>query len=103
MGRAGRKFKGFMGRVGKGLKPGWSKLTKFVNGASDTYDRAKQYVSDHQADIDKAKDLARKYGGKYGGKTADAIEKGESAYKKGTAYVDKQRDRAREIAHAVKS
>ena len=103
MGRAGRKFKGFMGRVGKGLKTGWRKFTKFVKGASDTYDRAKQYVSDHQADIDKAKDIARKYGGKYGGKAADAAEKAEGAYKKGTAYIDKQRDRAREIAHAVKS
>ena len=103
MGRAGRKFKGFFGRVGKGIKTGWRKVTKFLKGASETYDRAKQYVSDHEADINKAKDLARKYGGKYGGKAADAVEKGESAYKKGTAYVDKQRDRAREIAHAVKS
>ena len=103
MGRVGRKFKSFFGRVGKGIKTGWRKVTKFVRGASDTYDKAKQYVSDHQDTIDKAKDMARKYGGKYGGKAADAVEKGESAYKKGTAYIDKQRDKAREIAHAVKS
>ena len=103
MGRVGRKFKAAMGRVGKGIKTGWHKFVKFVKGASDTYDRAKQYVSDHQADIDKAKDIARKYGGKYGGKAADAVEKGERAYKKGTDYVDKQRDKAREIARAVKS
>ena len=103
MGRVGRKFKAAMGRVGKGIKTGWHKLTRFIKGANETYEKAKQYVSDHQADINKAKDLARKYGGKYGGKAADAVEKGEAAYKKGTAYVDKQRDKAREIAHAVKS
>ena len=103
MGRAGHKIKRAFGRIGKGIKTGWRKFTKFVKGASDTYDRAKQYVSDHQADIDKAKDLARKYGGRGGGKAADLVEKGEAAYKKGTAYVDKQRDRAREIARAVKS
>ena len=57
MGRVGRKFKAAMGRVGKGIKTGWHKFVKFVKGASDTYDRAKQYVSDHQADIDKAKDM----------------------------------------------
>ena len=98
-----QKLKTAGGRIGKGLKRGWRKFVKFVKGANETYDKAKQYVSDHQGDIDKAKEIARKYGGKYGGKTADAVEKAEGAYRKGTAYIDKKRDQVREVAHAVKN
>ena len=97
------KAKVFLGRVRKDVKTGWHKFTRFIKGASDTYDKAKQYVADHQADIEKAKQIAREHGGKYGGKAADLADKAQGAYKKGTAYVDKQRDKAREIARAVKN
>ena len=97
------KAKVFFGRVGKGIKTGWRKLTRFVRGANEKYEQAKKFVSDHEADIQKAKQIAREHGGKFGGKVADYADKAESAYKKGTAYVDKQRDNARAIATKIKS
>ena len=103
MGRVGRKFKAAMGRIGKGIKTGWHKAVRFIKGANEKYEQAKKFISDHQADIDKAKQIAREHGGKFGGKVADYADKAESAYKKGTAYVDKQRDNARAIANKLKS
>ena len=97
------KAKVFFGRVGKGIKTGWRKFTKFVRGANEKYEQAKKFVSDHEADIQKAKQIAREHGGKFGGKVADYADKAESAYRKGTAYVDKQRDNARAIATKIKS
>ena len=92
-----------MGRIGKGIKTGWHKAVRFIKGANEKYEQAKKFISDHQADIDKAKQIAREHGGKYGGKAADLAEKAEGAYKKGTAYIDKQRDNARAIANKLKS
>ena len=97
------KAKVFFGRVGKGIKTGWGRLKRFVSGANEKYEQAKKFISDHQADIDKAKQIAREHGGKFGGKVADYADKAESAYRKGTAYVDKQRDNARAIATKIKS
>ena len=97
------KAKVFFGRVGKGIKTGWRKFTKFVKGASEKYDQAKKYVDDHREQIEKAKQVAREHGGKFGGKVADYADKAESAYRKGTAYVDKQRDNVRTIANKLKS
>ena len=102
MGRIGRKIKRFFGRVGKGIKQGAHKVIRFIKGANDAYERGKQFVDKHQGDIDKAKDLARKYGGKYGQKGADAIDKGQSYYKKATDTVDKYRDKAKSTYEAVK-
>ena len=103
MARLWRKVKAGGGRMIKGIRSGWGKLKRFVSGANEKYEQAKKFISDHQADIDKAKQIAREHGGKFGGKVADAVEKGEGAYKKGTAYVDKQRDNARAIANKLKS
>ena len=97
------KAKVFFGRVGKGIKTGWGRLKRFVSGANEKYEQAKKFISDHQADIDKAKQIAREHGGKYGGKAADLAEKAEGAYKKGTAYIDKQRDNARNIANKIRN
>ena len=97
------KAKLFIGRVGKGIKTGWRKFTRFVRGANEKYEQAKKFVSDHEGDIQKAKQLAREHGGKFGGKVADYADKAEGAYRKGTAYVDKQRDNARAIATKLKN
>ena len=102
MGRAGRKIKAFFGRIGKGIKKLFHKGKNVVVKANDAYEKGKQYYKDHQGQIDAAKEIARKHGGKYGGKIADGISKGESAYHKGTNYIDKQRDKARQIVTDVK-
>ena len=98
MGRIGNFFK----KAWRGLKRGFRRGRQVVEKANDAYEKGKQFYKDHQGQIDAAKEIARKHGGKYGGKIADGISKGESAYHKGTNYIDKQRDKAKQIVNDVK-
>ena len=98
MGRIGNFFK----KAWRGIKNGFRKGRKVVVKANEAYEKGKQYYKDHQGQIDAAKELARKHGGKYGGKIADGISKGESAIHKGTNYIDRQRDKAKQIVNDAK-
>ena len=98
MGRIGNFFK----KAWRGIKNGFRRGRKVVVKANEAYEKGKQYYKDHQGQIDAAKELARKHGGKYADKAVKVIEKGESAYHKGTNYIDRQRDKAKQIVTDVK-
>ena len=59
--RLSHKVKRFFGRVGKGIKSGVHKVVKFLKGANEAYERGKQFVNQHQGDVEKAKELVKKH------------------------------------------